>query len=68
MKGAILFLTAITLSTPDGRTLVVTPNQVTTVREPLSADGCWVIMRDSKLVKVIEPCAVVRSLLDSEPD
>jgi len=75
MKAAILFLAAITLSTPDNKTLTIDPKDVTTVQEPKQLGdprhvpgGCWLIMRDGRTVTVIEPCAVVRSLLESEPD
>jgi len=69
MKAVILMLAAITMSTPEGNTLVIKPDQVVTVRSPTDGShGCWFVLRNGKAYAVIEPCEVVRSLLESEPD
>jgi hypothetical protein len=66
----------IQLMGPDGQVIIVNPDQVVTVREPRhGVDGhfhkdvrCLLHMTDGHFVAVVDPCAVVRDLLEAEPD
>jgi hypothetical protein len=70
-----LVLSLVQLTGPDGQLVEVNPAHVVTVREPRNIEGhfhndvkCLVHLDDGKFVAVIEPCAVVRALLEGEPD
>jgi len=76
MAGVIFIMSQmITLTGPEGQEIAVSPSQVVTVRKPRELEGhfpkgvqCLVHMTDGKFIAVIEPCRVVRELLEGEPD
>jgi hypothetical protein len=68
-------LSFVLLTGPDGQEVRINPSHVVTVREPRNVEGhfhkdvrCLVHLDDGKFVAVIEPCKVVRELLEGEPD
>jgi hypothetical protein len=71
----VLALSFVALTGPDGQIVVINREHVVTVREPRKVEGhfhkdvkCLVHMDDGKFVAVIEPCDIVRQLLEDEPD
>jgi len=72
IKQAASFIIMVLLTRVDGGQVAVTPSQVTSlhaaaVRGPKvisQTAGCVVWLADGRLLSVIEPCGVVRKLLE----
>lgn len=75
MLLAVLAMHLVRLSGPDGQEIIVNKDQVVTVRTPRNIEGhfhkdvkCIIHLADGKFVAVVEPCDIVRQLLEEDAD